>query len=63
MLLSAAAKDDASFQVVELRDGYALVGRTESGTDGNRIILIRTDLSGRELWEKEYLGSSGTRCS
>jgi hypothetical protein len=54
------SKDDASFQVVELRDGYALVGRTESGTDGNRIILIRTDLSGRELWEKAYLGSSGT---
>ncbi len=54
------SKDDASFQVVELMDGYALVGRTESGTDGNRIILIRTDLSGRELWEKAYLGSSGT---
>ncbi len=41
-------------------DGYALVGRTESGTDSNRIILIRTDLSGRELWEKAYPGSSGT---
>jgi hypothetical protein len=53
-------KDDASFQVVELMDGYALVGRTESGTDGNRIILIRTDLSGREIWEKAYMGSSGT---
>jgi hypothetical protein len=52
--------DDASFQVVELIDGYALVGRTESGNDSNRIILIRTDLSGRELWEKAYLGSSGT---
>jgi hypothetical protein len=54
------SKDDAGFQVVELMDGYALVGRTESGTDSNRIILIRTDLLGRELAEKTYLGSSGT---
>lgn len=54
------SKDDAGFQVVELMDGYALLGRTESGTDSNRIILIRTDLSGREIWEKTYLGGSGT---
>ena len=54
------SKDDAGFQVVELMDGYALVGRTESGTDSNRIILIRTDLLGREIWEKTYPGSSGT---
>ena len=54
------SKDDAGFQVVELKDGYALVGRTESGSDSNRIILIRTDLAGRELWERTYQGSSGT---
>jgi hypothetical protein len=54
------SKDDAGFQVVELKDGYALVGRTESGSDNNRIILIRTDLAGRELWESTYQGGSGT---
>jgi len=54
------SKDDAGFQVVELKDGYALVGRTESGSDSSRIILIRTDLVGRELWERAYRGGSGT---
>jgi hypothetical protein len=54
------SKDDAGFQVVELMDGYALVGRTESGSDKDRIILIRTDLSGRKLWERAYRGGSGT---
>jgi len=54
------SKDDAGFQVVELKDGYALVGRTESGSNSNRIILIRTDLAGRGLWERAYLGGSGT---
>ncbi len=54
------SKDDAGFQVVELKDGYALVGRTESGSDNNRIILIRTDLAGRGLWERTYQGGSGT---
>ncbi len=53
-------KDDAGFQVVELADGYALVGRTESGSDSDRIILIRTDLRGREIWEKAHQGGSGT---
>ena len=54
------SKDDAGFQVLELRDGYALVGRTESGSNSNRIILIRADPTGRELWEKAYPGGSGT---
>jgi hypothetical protein len=54
------SKDDAGFQVVELMDGYALVGRTESGSDKDRIILIRTDLTGRKLWERAYRGGSGT---
>jgi hypothetical protein len=53
-------KDDAAFQVVELADGYALVGRTESGTSNKKIILIRTDLVGKKLWEKSYKGNSGT---
>jgi hypothetical protein len=54
------ANDDAAFQVQELSDGYALVGRTESGIEGKRIILIRTNLDGKMVWEQSYSGSSGT---
>jgi hypothetical protein len=53
-------QDDASFQVVELKDGYAVVGRTESGSDKNRIILIKVDPNGQKLWEKTYRGSSAS---
>lgn len=53
------AGDDAAFQVVELEDGYALAGRTQSGQDGQRIRLIRVDLRGGRIWEKTYQGSSG----
>jgi hypothetical protein len=53
-------KDDAAFQVVELFDGYALVGRTESGPDKMRIILIKTNLEGKKVWERAYKGSTGT---
>ena len=52
--------DDAAFQVVELIDGYALVGRTESGSDKMRIILIKTNLEGKKVWERAYKGSAGT---
>ncbi len=53
-------QDDASFQVVELKDGYAVVGRTESGSDKNKIILIKVDPDGQKLWEKTYRGSSAS---
>ncbi len=53
-------QDDAGFQVVELRDGYAVVGRTESGSDKKRIILIKIDLDGQKLWERTYLGGSAS---
>jgi predicted secreted protein len=52
--------DDAGFQVLEVSDGYALVGRTESGSDDKRIILIKTDREGHKLWERTYKGSAGT---
>jgi len=52
--------DDAGFQVLEVEDGYALVGRTESGSDDKRIILIKTDREGHKLWERTYKGSAGT---
>ncbi len=51
--------DDAAFQVVALRDGYAIVGRTDSES-GKRALLIKTDLFGRKLWERFYEeGSTG----
>jgi hypothetical protein len=53
-------QDDAGFQVVELADGYALVGRTESGSDKKKIILIKVDTNGRKLWERSYRGSSAS---
>lgn len=53
-------KDDSAFQVVELADGYALVGRSESGLESERIILFRLDNLGRKIWERSYPGSSGT---
>jgi len=53
-------KDDAGFQVLVMADGYALVGRTESGSDDQRIVLIKTDYEGHKLWEKTYKGSAGT---
>ena len=52
-------QDDASFQVVELADGYVVVGRTESGS-GKKIILIKVDPNGQKLWEKTYKGSSAS---
>ncbi len=52
--------DDAGFQVVELADGYAVVGRTESGSDREKIILIKVDPNGRRLWERSYEGSSAS---
>lgn len=53
-------QDDAGFQVVELEDGYAVVGRTESGSDRKKIILIKVDPNGRKLWERSYEGSSAS---
>ncbi len=52
--------DDAGFQVLETGDGYVLVGRTESSSDDKRIILIKTDYEGHELWERTYKGNAGT---
>ena len=50
--------DDTGFQVVERDDGYALVGRTESGEADKRILLIRVDPDGGLIWEKSYPGGS-----
>jgi hypothetical protein len=53
-------QDDAGFQVVELKEGYAVVGRTESGSDKKRIILIKVNFDGQKLWERTYLGGSAS---
>jgi len=53
-------QDDAGFQVVELRDGYALVGRTETSSDKKKIILIKVDINGQELWKRTYMGNSAS---
>jgi hypothetical protein len=37
-----------------------VVGRTESGSDKNKIILIKVDPNGQKLWEKTYRGSSAS---
>jgi hypothetical protein len=52
------ALDDVGFLVVELDDGYAIVGRTESGSEGKRAILIKTDLLGTKKWETAYMKES-----
>ncbi len=49
--------DDVSFQVIELEDGYALTGRTESGSGssgGKKAFLMKTDTQGKKQWEKTY---------
>jgi len=53
-------KDEAAFQVIELKDGFALVGRSESGSESRRIVLIKVDQGGKKLWERNYKGSSGS---
>jgi hypothetical protein len=55
--------DDVAFQVVELEDGYALVGRTESSRlSGKRAFLIKTDPSGKVVWDRAYSEDSAGIC-
>ncbi len=56
-------KDDVALQVIELKDGYALTGRTESADSGGRkAFLMKTDFYGKELWER-YYGQNGSGIS
>jgi hypothetical protein len=44
-----------ALQVIELKDGYVLTGRTESeGSGGKKAFLLKTDLGGKKLWERTY---------
>ncbi|MCJ7443654.1 MAG: hypothetical protein MUO26_03840 [Methanotrichaceae archaeon] len=47
-------KDDVGLQVIELEDGYAIVGRTESFGSTKKAILIKVDTQGNKLWERTY---------
>jgi hypothetical protein len=57
---------DIAYDIIEIPDGYFIVGSTKSD-DGDISInkglsdgwLIRTDNNGNMLWEKTYGGSSG----
>jgi predicted secreted protein len=45
-------KDDVALQVIKLKDGYALTGRTDSvDSGGKKAFLLKTDLHGNRLWE------------
>lgn len=52
-------RDDAGVSVIQTIDGgFAVTGRTASfGSRGDDLWLIRTDPSGRELWNRTYGGS------
>jgi hypothetical protein len=55
-----SSQDDAGFQVLEVKDGYALVGRTEARSDRKKITLLKVNPDGRKLWERSYNGSSAS---
>ena len=47
--------DDDGRAVVEVADGYVLVGTTiEPSTNKADIILLKTDLDGNELWSEQF---------
>jgi hypothetical protein len=56
-------RDDVALQVIVLKDGYALTGRTESvDSGGKKAFLLKTDLYGKKLWERSY-GQDGSGIS
>jgi hypothetical protein len=55
-------EDDVGLQVLEIRDGYVITGRTESEGAGKKAFLLKTDLRGKKLWEKVY-GQDSTSLS
>ena len=51
-------KDDALFDVIELQDGYAMVGSTASIGEGKEDFwLVIIDKEGSQKWERAYGGS------
>ncbi len=48
----------------ELPDGFIIAGTTSTGTNGSYdMLLIRTDLQGEPLWERNYGTSSWELCN
>jgi hypothetical protein len=48
------SKDDIGLQVLEVRDGYVITGRTESEGTGKKAFLLKVNPFGKKLWEKTY---------
>lgn len=55
-------KDDQAYDMLAVEDGYIMVGRTkrEGYTD---LLLLRLDLEGNVIWQKQYGGSWGDGAS
>ncbi|MDD1758357.1 MAG: hypothetical protein LUQ22_06460 [Methanotrichaceae archaeon] len=47
-------KDDVGLQVLEISDGYVIVGRTESFGSMKKAFLLKINSEGREIWERTY---------
>jgi len=50
--------DDTAKDIIELDDGYLLVGTTDSfGLNRDDIFVVRTDKKGKVLWQNTYGGN------
>ena len=50
--------DDTANDVIELDDGYLLVGTTDSfGLNRSDIFVVKTDKKGKRLWQRSYGGN------
>jgi hypothetical protein len=56
------AEDDVGLQIAQAKNGYAIAGRTESEGPDKMAFLIKTDFSGKKLWEKAYGKDSTAIC-
>jgi len=49
------SKNDGVSSILEIEDGYLLVGSTESyGAGGKDVWLVKTDSEGERIWEKTF---------
>jgi len=51
------SKNEKAMSVIELKDGYAIAGFTESVGSGQKdFILLKLDKNGKKIWSKAYGG-------